>query len=161
MCGGLGYINIFHTDAHRTTIDDWGCGNSAQDQYYQKWYADMGHCDTTGQLPTNSYVLTTDILLNITEEFPANCVWGEWEDWSACSESCASRDGTGDQTRAREVATEEVNGGVPCEVAEGSETQSCSVTCPGKINNSLKSDTWKDSYVCLIMSCLLSRLFLK
>merc|ERR1711884_449874 len=48
MCGGLGYINIFHTDAHRTTIDDWGCGTSMQDKYYQKWYADMGHCESTG-----------------------------------------------------------------------------------------------------------------
>ena len=44
MCGGLGYINIFHTDAHSTTIDDWGCGNTAQDTYYQKWYTDMSHC---------------------------------------------------------------------------------------------------------------------
>jgi len=51
MCGGLGYINIFHTDAHKTTIDDWGCGNSAQDQYYQKWYADMDHCGLTEELP--------------------------------------------------------------------------------------------------------------
>ena len=47
MCGGLGYINIFHTDAHKTTIDDWGCGNTVQDTYYQKWYQDMGHCGIT------------------------------------------------------------------------------------------------------------------
>merc|ERR1712117_726387 len=47
MCGGLGYINIFHTDAHKTTIDDWGCGNTVQDTYYQKWYNDMGHCGLT------------------------------------------------------------------------------------------------------------------
>jgi len=47
MCGGLGYINIFHTDAHKTTIDDWGCGNTVQDTYYQKWYNDMGHCNVT------------------------------------------------------------------------------------------------------------------
>merc|ERR1711884_588829 len=47
MCGGLGYINIFHTDAHKTTIDDWGCGNTVQDTYYQKWYQDMGHCNIT------------------------------------------------------------------------------------------------------------------
>ena len=47
MCGGLGYINIFHTDAHKTTIDDWGCGNTAQDTYYQKWYNDMSHCGIT------------------------------------------------------------------------------------------------------------------
>ena len=48
MCGGLGYINIFHTDAHKTTIDDWGCGNTVQDTYYQKWYQDMGRCGAVG-----------------------------------------------------------------------------------------------------------------
>jgi len=47
MCGGLGYINIFHTDAHKTTIDDYGCGDTVQDTYYQKWYNDMGHCGIT------------------------------------------------------------------------------------------------------------------
>merc|ERR1712117_599284 len=44
-CGGLGYINIFHTDAHKSTIDDYGCGNTAQDTYYQRWFEDMGHCN--------------------------------------------------------------------------------------------------------------------
>ena len=54
MCGGLGYINIFHTDALKTTIDDWGCGATLQDTYYQKWYEDMGHCNisTTGAATT-------------------------------------------------------------------------------------------------------------
>ena len=45
MCGGLGYINIFHTDAHKTTVDDYGCGSTAQDTYYQRWFEDMGHCN--------------------------------------------------------------------------------------------------------------------
>ena len=45
MCGGLGYINIFHTDAHKSTIDDFGCGSTAQDTYYQRWFDDMGHCN--------------------------------------------------------------------------------------------------------------------
>jgi len=44
-CGGLGYINIFHTDAHKSTIDDYGCGSTAQDTYYQRWFEDMGHCN--------------------------------------------------------------------------------------------------------------------
>ena len=57
MCGGLGYINIFHTDAHKTTIDDWGCGNTVQDLYYQKWYDDMGHCGKTGKKATKVIVL--------------------------------------------------------------------------------------------------------
>ena len=49
MCGGLGYINMFHTDAHKTTIEEWGCGNTEQDIYYKKWYEDMGHCGVGGK----------------------------------------------------------------------------------------------------------------
>ena len=49
MCGGLGYINMFHTDAHKTTMEEWGCGNTEQDIYYKKWYEDMGHCGVGGK----------------------------------------------------------------------------------------------------------------
>ena len=45
MCGGLGYINVFHTDAHKSTIDDYGCGRTLEDAYYPRWYEDMGHCN--------------------------------------------------------------------------------------------------------------------
>ena len=81
--------------------------------------------------PTASQFLNIDILLNVTEE-PTDCVWGEWERWSTCSDSCAARDGWGNQTRMREISTEAANDGVPCEAAEGSQTQSCSDECPGK-----------------------------
>ena len=63
----------------------------------------------------------------------ADCVWGEWESWSTCGDSCSAADGTGDQTRMREVATEAVNNGAPCIAAEAEETQSCSLECPSKI----------------------------
>merc|ERR1712117_211687 len=113
MCGGLGYINIFHTDAHKTTIDDWGCGNSAQDQYYQKWYADMDHCGLTEELPSE------------------DCQWASWGSWTSCSESCSAADGTGDQRRTREIGSEAVNDGTPCNAAaDGSETRSCTDACP-------------------------------
>jgi len=113
MCGGLGYINIFHTDAHKTTIDDWGCGNSAQDQYYQKWYADMDHCGLTEELPSE------------------DCRWASWGPWTSCSESCSAADGTGDQRRTREIGSEAVNDGTPCNAAaDGSETRSCTDACP-------------------------------
>ena len=49
MCGGLGHVNVFHTDALQTTVDEWGCGNTLQDAYYQKWYDDMGHCNITSR----------------------------------------------------------------------------------------------------------------
>jgi len=59
MCGGLGYINIFHTDAHKTTIDDFGCGNTVQDTYYQKWYQDMGHCGMSSAPAATTTTTTT------------------------------------------------------------------------------------------------------
>jgi len=68
MCGGLGYINLFHTDAHKTTIDDWGCGNSAQDQYYQKWYTDMGSCDNTVPATSTTPVQTTPTTTSTTTD---------------------------------------------------------------------------------------------
>ena len=40
---------MFHTDAHKTTMEEWGCGNTEQDIYYKKWYEDMGHCGLGGK----------------------------------------------------------------------------------------------------------------
>ena len=74
MCGGLGYINIFHTDTHRTTIDDWGCGNSMQDKYYQKWYTDMDHCEGTGNVLTKKEVLALAVFGLVCLEFPLNYI---------------------------------------------------------------------------------------
>merc|ERR1711884_899357 len=68
MCGGLGYINIFHTDAHKTTIDDWGCGNTVQDTYYQKWYNDMGHCGVTSGGSKSIAPTTTTVAPTTTPE---------------------------------------------------------------------------------------------
>ena len=44
MCGGFGFINMFHTD--NTTIEGPNCGNTTEDTYYQKWFEDVGHCAT-------------------------------------------------------------------------------------------------------------------
>jgi len=72
MCGGLGYINIFHTDAHKTTIDNYGCGNTVQDTYYQKWYNDMGHCGVTpggsGGSKAAGPAVPRDFILSVTIE---------------------------------------------------------------------------------------------
>ena len=48
MCGGLGYINIFHTNARDPGIHDEACANIAQDDYYQRWFEDMAHCSGMG-----------------------------------------------------------------------------------------------------------------
>ena len=61
-----------------------------------------------------------------------DCQWGTWESWPSCSDSCGDRDGTGNRNRTREVATGAENGGTACEEADGSDTQSCSVQCPGE-----------------------------
>ena len=96
MCGGLGYINIFHTDAHKTTIDDWGCGNSAQDQFYQKWYADMDHCGITDNITASgcpeSQCPTEWTKINQEEDGVA---WGSRDDgfgrWQVASKFCGRK----------------------------------------------------------------------
>ena len=72
MCGGLGYINMFHTDEHNSITDDRGCGNSAQDLYYQKWYADMSHCEAEEVIDDVAEELEK---LNITSEYRASLAW--------------------------------------------------------------------------------------
>merc|ERR1712214_64658 len=96
MCGGLGYINIFHTDAHKTTIDDFGCGNTVQDTYYQKWYNDMGHCGAAGNkgppAPSNASECTTG-WRKVNQQ--ANGVeWGskgEGGKWEVSSQICGKK----------------------------------------------------------------------
>ena len=70
----------------------------------------------------------------------ADCQWGEWLAWSSCSTSCAAADGSGDQTRTRTSTADEWNGGDACIASDGSDTQSCSVECPGKTKYMGKSD---------------------
>ena len=62
-----------------------------------------------------------------------NCQWAAWSAWADCATACASRDGSGDQTRTR-TSTAESNGGVACVASDGSDTQSCGAECPGKTN---------------------------
>ena len=59
-----------------------------------------------------------------------HCQWGGWEAWSSCGTTCSAADGTGDQTRTR-PSTGGTNGGIVCNAADGSDSKSCSVECPG------------------------------
>jgi len=72
MCGGLGYINMFHTDDHSS---EWsprpGCGNSETDLYYQKWYADMAHCNAEIEEEVEEILEH----LNITSEYRVSLTW--------------------------------------------------------------------------------------
>ena len=65
--------------------------------------------------------------------FSVHCQWATWNAWADCATACASRDGSGDQTRTR-TSTAESNGGAACVAADGSDTQSCSTECPSKEN---------------------------
>ena len=65
--------------------------------------------------------------------FSVHCQWATWNTWADCATACASRDGSGDQTRTR-TSTAESNGGVACVASDGSDTQSCSTECPSKTN---------------------------
>ena len=60
-----------------------------------------------------------------------DCQWEAWAAWSSCGIACSAADGTGHQTRVR-TSTPATNGGNACSVADGSDTQSCRVECPGK-----------------------------
>ena len=68
-----------------------------------------------------------------------NCQWSSWDAWADCATECALADGSGDRTRTR-TSTAEQNGGTACVASDGSDTQSCSVECPGKTKYMGKSD---------------------
>lgn len=55
-----------------------------------------------------------------------NCVWGDWEQWSACSASCSG----GQKVRHRNIAVEAKRGGLPCPAEASMELMPCGVqTC--------------------------------
>ena len=57
------------------------------------------------------------------EEHPCDCVWGEWEEWTACTKTC----GGGTRNRERKVAEPAINGGK----CEGStiDNEECNIGC--------------------------------
>jgi len=63
---------------------------------------------------------------NLLDTHPCPCIWGEWQDWDACTVTC----GGGNKTRNREVAKNSTNGGEEC-AGSSSDTTSCgSNPCP-------------------------------
>ena len=69
----------------------------------------------------------------VIEQFPDDCRWAPWGDWSSCANTCGNRDaagltGEGEQTRTREIATEAVNDGTPC-----NQTETCTVSVPAEV----------------------------
>ena len=60
--------------------------------------------------PMTQFELETPYLINFY--FLQDCLLGDWQEWSACSQSCGS-DGT--QERIRQVDNPARNGGRPCE----------------------------------------------
>ena len=69
----------------------------------------------------------------VIEQFPDDCRWAPWGDWSSCANTCGDRDaagltGEGEQTRTREIATEAVNDGTPC-----NQTETCTVSVPAEV----------------------------
>lgn len=57
----------------------------------------------------------------------ANCKWGEWEEWGACSKTC----GSGEKTRTRDIITAPRSGGKLCEEKSKEEVAECVLDkCP-------------------------------
>ena len=80
------------------------------------------------ECPGNKIMLFGNLVTKL-HFFTVDCQWGSWEPWSSCGTACTAANGTGDQIRTR-TSTAATNGGT-CNAADGSETQSCSVECPG------------------------------
>ena len=57
-----------------------------------------------------------------------DCIWGQWAEWTSCSQTC----GQGNKTRDRTIKTQAANGGITC-TGETREVQTCLVVeCPSK-----------------------------
>ncbi|CAD7963513.1 unnamed protein product [Amoebophrya sp. A25] len=52
---------------------------------------------------------------------PVDCVWGDWNSWSACSKSCNG----GEKTRSRQISVAPLAGGQLCTAKEMSEVAAC------------------------------------
>ena len=64
--------------------------------------------------------------------FLVDCQWETWTSWSSCTDSCAAKDGSGNQERTRaSTANTPANNGAACNSADGTGTQSCTEECPG------------------------------
>ena len=67
--------------------------------------------------------------ISIEPSVPVDCQWGDWSEYSACSETC----GDGTKTRWRNKAVHAKNGGEECS-GQSQETVTCNNgLCPGKI----------------------------
>ena len=80
-----------------------------------------------------SYISKDRYTFAAIEQFPDDCRWAPWADWSSCANTCGNRDaagltGEGEQTRTREIATEAVNDGTPC-----NQTETCTVSVPAEV----------------------------
>ena len=60
-----------------------------------------------------------------------DCAWQPWDAWSACTDSCSARDGTGVRTRSRVLERQGANGGTMCDEEQTEEEQPCADECPG------------------------------
>ena len=65
-------------------------------------------------------------VIGVGEAKSVDCLWDEFDEWSACSKTC----GSGEKSRSRSKINEEENGGVPC-VGNAIETEACNtLICP-------------------------------
>ena len=71
---------------------------------------------------------TCKLIILFLHIYLVNCKWGDFGEWSRCSQTC----GNGQKSRTRSRRTQEANGGSPC-VGDETDKQSCNPEiCPGR-----------------------------
>ena len=59
-----------------------------------------------------------------------DCKWGDWDDWTTCSQTCETQSQKGSKSRERSKVREAKQGGAAC-AGDATETQDCpGIQCP-------------------------------
>ena len=97
------------------------------DQGPQGAFSPVASLNLSDKFCIGNNCLTPNDITKIKALLPADCVFGDWDNWSSCTKTC----GGGTQTRVRKVTQKEANGG-KCDNAPQSQacnTQGCPVDC--------------------------------
>lgn len=62
--------------------------------------------------------------------YKVDCKWGDWGEWTTCSQTCETSSQKGSQSRERSIVRQATKGGATC-AGDDTESQDCPGTpCP-------------------------------